>query len=418
MTEDNKSLFMKQIIKFIFSRKNLIMFLLVCIIVSFLFVNNILDTHQSNYTWIYSTSMQTLAALIALLPISYSYFLRKLDDQKSKEFDAYILKKLEKDVYFEMMFVIFFSLFTIVINLFYLFYKFEEVYALVSAFFTLLSVQFVVLYIHRLFDPDRVKDLLKEFDIDTIVDPSQKTMTLDQFITQYLVLETVVKDYISNENTNLLIDEMPLYDIVDNLSKDFPVIEQNFNVFKEIIFHRNNLIHNYNQVVIDYNKYLKIEELIKMFTKLNEQFVAENIFSNATAVKNLVEAAANEYMGDIRNKEDIKEKSHIASYEETLSSILSTYFISDYFLTLDFLDSADSDFQVVQNNYSNKKLVAIELKMTSSSNFAAISTAFFTKFKNKFLYIFILNYNYEENYFEVNYLTKDKRVRYDTIKLK
>jgi hypothetical protein len=124
---------------------------------------NILSENSTNYTWIYSASMQTLAALIALLPISFSFYLRKVEDQKSKEFDSYILKKLEKDVYYEMMFVIIFSLLSIIINLGALFFEFYFVYAVLATLFTLLSVEFVVIYIWRLFDPDRIFEVLKEF---------------------------------------------------------------------------------------------------------------------------------------------------------------------------------------------------------------------------------------------------------------
>ncbi|MBU1020942.1 MAG: hypothetical protein KJ847_06965 [Firmicutes bacterium] len=202
MVKQERFQFLKQIFKFVFLINNLVIGSIVIVFLFFVYQYNFLNNNIGNYTWIYSASMQTLAALIALLPISFSYYLHKIEDQKSKEFDGYILKKLEKDVYYEMMFVIIFSLLSIIINLGSLFFNFNFVTAIIATGFTLFSVQFVVIYIYRLFDPDRVFDILKEFDVETEVsaEEGRKIVTLDEFITEYLQLETVVKDYISNEN--------------------------------------------------------------------------------------------------------------------------------------------------------------------------------------------------------------------------
>ncbi|MBN2605469.1 MAG: hypothetical protein JXR62_06590 [Bacilli bacterium] len=420
MVKQERFQFMKQIFKFLFLMNNLILGFFVIGFLIFIYQYNYLYNSNDNYTWIYSASMQTLAALIALLPISFSYYLHKIEDQKSKEFDSYILKKLEKDVYYEMMFVIMFSLLSIIINLGSLFFRFNYSTAVIATGFTLFSVQFVVIYIYRLFDPDRVFDILKEFDVETEIstEGTQKIVTLDEFITIYLQLETVVKDYISNENDNSLIDKLPLYDIVDNLSKDFPVLEEYYKDFKEIIFHRNNLIHNYNEVTVDYNKYSRILELIKVFEKYNDQFISDKIFSNVSAVKNIIEIALTEYSSDYRNKDKSVDNIQISTYEEDVSSLLQSYFISDYYETLDFEESEDMDFEIIQNNYSNRKLLGIDFKMTDSKNFKILSKPLLSKLMNKYLYIFIINYDLALNQFEVHYLTKDKKQRSDIFKIK
>jgi len=411
--------FLKRVLAFLFLWNNLLAMLFVFIFSFILFTFNILEDSTSNFTWIYSASMQTLAALIALLPISFSFYLRKVDDQKTKEFDSYILEKLEKDVYYEMMFVIIFSLFSIIMNLGALFFEFYYIYAVVATLFTLLSVQFVVVYIWRLFDPDRIFEVLKEFDVGekSALDPSQKVILLDEYITKYLTLEATVKDYLSNENDNSLVDELPLYDIVDNLSKDFPVLEQYFKDFKEIIFHRNNLIHNYNAVIVDYNKYLKIIELITLFEKYNDQFVAENIFNNVSQVKSLINQSLNEYLNDYRIKDKSTGTSHYQTYEEDLTDFLENNFISDYYLTLDFEEKGEADFEVIQNNYSNRKLVGVELKMTDSVNFKKICKPNLAKLSKKYLYVFIINFDVANNRFELNYKTKDNKIKFDIFSL-
>lgn len=419
MVKQERFQFAKQIFKFIFLINNLIFGLFVIAFLIMIYYFNVLNDSIQNYTWIYSASMQTLAALIALLPISFSYYLHKIEDQKSKQFDSYILKKLEKDVYYEMMFVIIFSLLAIIINLGSLFFEFNFITAVIATGFTLFSVQFVVIYIYRLFDPDRVFDVLKEFDVETTESPegAQKLVTLDEFITEYLKLETAVKDFISNENDNDLIDKLPLYDIVDNLSKDFPIVEEYYKDFKEIIFHRNNLIHNYNEVGVDYNKYLRIVELIKIFDKANDQFISDKVFTNVSAVKSIIEIALTEYSSDYRNKDKSVDNIQTSTYEEDISSLLQSYFISDYYETLDFEESEDMDFEVIQNNYSNRKLLGIDFKMTDSKSFKVLSKPLLNKLTSKYLYVFIINYDLKLNQFEIHYLTKDKKHRTDIFKI-
>jgi hypothetical protein len=82
MMKKDKFPFLKRVLAFLFLWNNLLAMLFVFIFSFILFTFNILEDSTSNFTWIYSASMQTLAALIALLPISFSFYLRKVDDQK------------------------------------------------------------------------------------------------------------------------------------------------------------------------------------------------------------------------------------------------------------------------------------------------------------------------------------------------
>lgn len=409
----NKLNFIKQISKFLLSTANIIVFLIVVSIIVLLYFNQNLDSNFNNFTWIFSASMQTLAAIIALLPISYSFYLRKIEDEKGKDYDSYILVKLEKNGYYEMMFVIIFSVITIICNLYLLFNTYDKISSIIITFLTLLSIQFVVIYIFRLFDPDRVKNILMELDTKGNNIKVKGNINLDEFISAYLNLENVVKDYISNENDTELIDNMPLYDIVDNLSKDFPIIEEFFDDFKSIIYHRNNLIHNYNQVEVDYSKYLKIKELIKEFAKLNDQFISDKIFGNVLSVKTLIDAAIEEYITDYRNRDLLLDSSKIQDFEESLSALLQTYFISEYYDTIDFDETIETDFEVIQNNYSNRKLVGVLFKVTDIKNFKNQAKVIFNKLKSKFLYLFIINLNVVDNKIEMYYMTKSKTIKYE-----
>jgi len=415
MKKEKGFLFLRQNFTFLSRKSNLFLYPVTLLILVALILLSQLDKETANFTWIYSSSMQTLAAIIALLPISYSYYLRKVEDEKGKHYDGYILKKLEKDVYYEMMFVIIFSIITILINLFFLFSTYEEYLAIIATVFTLYSMQFVIVYIYRLFDPDRVKQLLKEFDQSTKKERSIKNYTLDQFITSYLDLEKAVKDYISNERDNELVDGLPLYDIVDELSKDFPDLEQYYDDFKEIIFHRNNLIHNYTDTTVDESKYQKIIELTKYFEQKNTLFISEKIFSNVTSVKSNITSALQEYLHDFRTKDGALKQSQVGQFEETLASILQAHFVSDYYRTITEDEAMDVDFAVVQNNYSNKLLVGVELKMTDYKHFIPLKNAFFKRMQNKYVYPFIINYNLNQNSFQIAYKTKQGKEQIDTI---
>ena len=211
---------LKSAVKLLGSLFNLILtlILVVLFIVFFFWIPMDLTTKS---TWIYSSSMQTLAALIALLPISYGYYISNIDDEIKKRMDSYIIDRIKQDVYYDMMFVILYFIFVIILNLVSFFINYSDNFVLVIALLTIEGIGLMALYIYRLFNPNKVKEILKEFDTSDEINRNQKQISLDVFITEYLKLETQVKDFISNENDNELVDKLPLYDIVDNFSKDF-----------------------------------------------------------------------------------------------------------------------------------------------------------------------------------------------------
>ncbi len=401
--------FFKKLVLFIGSVYHLCILLALSIayIIVFQFIS--ITLLPENVTWIYSSSMQTLAALIALLPISYAYFLDNLDKESYENFDSYVLEKLRKDVYIEMMVVIIFALIIIVLNLFGFFLFQNVLYAFLVALFTIDAIALIALYIYRLFDPNRVKDILKEFDVSKKTDASQKIVLLDEFITEYLELETCVKDFVSNENDNAMVNDLPLYDIVDNLSKDFEELNEHYNDFKEIIFHRNNLIHNYNDTTVDYSKYSKMLDLQRLFNKFNNQFVQRKIFTNVTKINAIIDLALKEYLEDQQNIEDENKVS--TDFKEDITTLLHSYFISDYYDTISLDEAEGIDFEVIQNNYSNKRLVGIDIKAISSKNIKAITTAFFKRLEKRFMYLFLINYDLKNNHFVVYYKTKDNAIK-------
>jgi hypothetical protein len=407
---DRTSSFIKQIVKFVFSKYNMIFFIVMVVIffTAFQFIDFTDDTN--NVTWIYSSSMQTLAALIALLPVSYAYFINNIDDEKSDEYDSYVLESLKKEVYYEMMFVIVFCLLIIIVNLLNFFFAYDMVHAFIISFFTIQAVALLALYVYRLFDPYRVKDILKSFDVVSEVDPNQINITLDQFITQYLDLEEKVKDYISNENDSELGDRLPLYDIVDNYSKDFQELEQDFDTFKEIIFHRNNLIHNYIDTVVDYSKYQKILELQVKYERLNINFINKNIFSSVIKIKNTVETVINEYIeeADLKN---IKAEVPFITIKEDLVASLHTHFVSDYYHTISLEEALESDFEIIQDNFSNRKLLGIEIKVISANNTQKIAQNLFDRLENVYLYLMLIGFDSKTKSFNVFYSTRDKQIR-------
>jgi len=359
--------------------------------------------------------MQTLAALIALLPISYGYYISNLDNENSDDFDTYIVNRLKSDVYFEMMTVILYSLIVIILNLLSFFVIYNVHFSFVIALLTIQGIGLIALYIYRLFDPNKVKEILKEFDTTSEIDPNQKVISLDEFITNYLELETLVKDYISNENDNEMIDSLPLYDIVDNLSKDFPEINEHYDTFKEIIFHRNNLIHNYTDTVVDYSKYAKIIELKDLFEKLNNMFIQKKIFGNVVKIKSTVETCLKEYLLDMQNS-DIAIGSIPDDFKEDIISLLHSYFISEYYITKSLDDAQDADFEVLQNNYSERKIIGMDVKSILPKNLRSIAASYFNRLGQRFMYVFLINFDPKQNVFIVMYRTKDNELRSIVVK--
>ena len=358
-------------------------------------------TSFKDATWIYSASMQTLATLIALLPISYGYYVQNLDNERNEDFDSYIINRLKRDVYYDMMTVIFFALFVILINLISFFITEQGFYSFLIAYLTTLSVGHITIYIYRLFDPNKVSEILKEYDVGKI-EPGQKLITLDQFITDYLELESKVKDFITSQNDSELLANMPLYDIVDVYSKDYPEIEQNYDRFKEIIFHRNNVIHNYSDVQVDYQKYQSLLELKSLFQKYNFTFIQNNIFTNVLNVKNLIEDALKEF--------HLTENSSL-NVDEEVKALLRSYFISDYYECVSEDSDLDVDVEIVQNNFSSFKIVGIEIKQIGSKNIFHIAESFFERFQERYLYLFVIFYNTDTKTFVVLYQNQDKSTK-------
>ena len=391
-------------------------FLLLTFFILFTFVFSVqLDSSVS--TWIYSSSMQTLGALIALLPISYAYYINNLDNENVNILDSYVLDQLKRDVYFDLMIVISYCFTVILVNLIGFLFMTNLDISLVVIFMTIEGVGLIAFYILRLFNPNKVKDILKQYDSSTSSDgiTNQKTVTLDSYINEYLDLEKQVKDYISNENDNTIVDTLPLYDIVDVFSKDIVEIKENYDTFKEIIFHRNNLIHNYTDTNVDYTKYSKILELIDLFKKSNNAFVTKNIFGNIVSIKNIVEKGLKEYLLDMQNR--VSSSPEIAiDFKEDIVSLLHSYFISDYYTTISLEDAEEADFEIKQNNYSERKLVGIDIKSIKSKNITTISSSFFTRLKNKFMYLVLINYDPTKTTFTLIYQTKDKELRQVVVK--
>lgn len=402
-------IFIKYMFKFFTTKYNLILSIILLAIFLYIKFIIVIELTNENVTWIYSSSMQTLAALIALLPISYGYYISNIDSIMGEDYDSYIIERLKRNVYFEMMTVILFSVLVIIINLLSFVINYNVDVALLISILSIEGIGLISFYIFRLFDPNKAKEIIGEFDDKKDIDPAQEVISLDSFITEYLELETAVKDFVSNENDNELIDKIPLYDIVDNLNKDFIEIKDKYDTFKEIIFHRNNLIHNYIDNVVDYSKYEKILELKTYFIKLNNEFIQTKIFSNIIEVRKIVENCIKEYTLEIKevktidiNKMDMKTE---------LVSIFHSYFISNYYMTHSLEDAKESDFEVVQNNYSERSLLAIEFKTIDSRMIKKIAKSYFNRLSQRYLYLFMINYDQESNLFTIFYQAKDKEIK-------
>ncbi len=407
--EREKNEWLSQIVRFLVLKQNIILFfILTSLFVTAYFIVD-LNPNDNNVTWIFSSSMQTLAALIALLPISYSYYIHNMEDAKKDDYDGYIIRRLQKDVYYEMMFVIIYSLIVIIFNLFNLYLIYNIKSALFTVFLTALAIQFLVIYIYRLFDPERVNSILKDLDKASTKESKIK-ISLDEFITQYLNLEKAVKDYISNENDNELIDNLPLYDIVDNLSKDFEEIDKHYADFKEVIYHRNNLIHNYQDVRVDYDKYEKILDLISNFEKYNQQFVTTHIFNNINDITDKIEITLSEYLLESKSMKEMDEN-YLSDLKTDICSLFHSHFVSDYYVTKSLDEATETDFEIIQNNYTNRKIVGIDLRTVDSKQLNAVSEPYFKRLRNRFLYLFLINFNHSNNSFDIIYKTRDYKTR-------
>jgi len=228
-------------------------------------------------------------------------------------------------------------------------------------------------------------------------------------------LESAVKDFLSNENDNEMIDKLPLYDIVDNLSKDFPQVLEHYDTFKEIIFHRNNLIHNYMDTAVDYTKYAKMLELKELFERYNDQFIHQKVFPNVGSIRKTIEKGLGEYLID-RQNDLVDIGSILEDYKEDVVSLLHSYFISEYYLTVSLEEASDADFEVLQNNYSERKLLGIDVKSIAPRKLRPIASSFFDRLNERFMYVFLINFDPEHNQFILMYQTKDKGLRSVVVK--
>ncbi len=394
--------FLKQTVKFLTTTYNLI-FTSVLITTYFIMMYVVkIDMTESNSTWVYSSSMQTLAALIALLPISYGYYINNVEEAKSEDYDSYIIDRLKKDVYYEMLTVSTYSLIVIVINLVSFFLKYNIISSFIIGLLTIEGIGLIALYIYRLYDPDKARDIMKEFDKKSDEKDIKKQITLDTFIKDYLKLEASVKDYLSNESNSTIYYKMPLYNIIDNVQKDDPLLKKHYKTFKEIIFHRNNLVHNYTDISVDYQKYKKMVELMNIFDEYNNQFIKEKIFKNVISVLKVIEVALIEYLSDRQNTKS--ELSVILDdYKEHLVSLLHSYFINEYTITRSLEEAEECDFEVVQNNYSKRMIIGIDIKSLETKNLHKISSDFFNRLKKYFVYLFIINFDPQKEQFTIIY---------------
>jgi hypothetical protein len=174
-------------------------------------------------------------------------------------------------------------------------------------------------------------------------------------------------------------------------------------VFKEIIFHRNNLIHNYSDVNVDYAKYLKLINLKKVFQDYNNKFIQKNIFSSVSAIKKQIEEALSEFQ--LNDTESIKD------IPLEIISLLHSHFISDYYDCVSDVANLDVDFEINQNNYSGNKLVGINIKQVLTKNVYNLAKSFFKRFEDRYMYLVSIFYISKAKEFIVYYQTSDKQIK-------
>ena len=136
---------------------------------------------------------------------------------------------------------------------------------------------------------------------------------------------------------------------------------------------------------------------------------------NILIIKNTIEKSLKEYLLDMQNRSTASTEL-AADFKEDVVSLLHSYFISVYYTTLSLEEADEADFEITQNNYSERKLVGIDIKSIKSKNITTISSSFFARLKNKFMYLVLINYDPANNSFTIIYQTKDKEVRSTTIK--
>jgi hypothetical protein len=361
-----------------------------------------------NEATIYATLIAVISALIALLPISYGFYLNNLESEQTSKFDLFLIKQLQKDAYFEMMFVILFAVMTIAIKVLFLLSPVPLLFTLISVILGMIAIQYVTVFNIRLFDPDRVLKVLASMDKTNSHDLLRK-VSLDQFIQRYLELETEIKNYISLHQETSVIESLPLYDIVDQFSDDFPMIQEDYLALKEIIYHRNNIIHNYHKINIDPSKFDALTHLSERYKKATNRFIEEELYANVTVPKSLVVKSCHDFLQDERRLHDFS----FHGFNELLSTLLDTYFNNPLVQVQHDFDK-DLDYVVQLNNYSKQPLLGIAMHHTSEKNFDSLAKRVFAK-STKHRYVFAMNLATDKSKFTVMYLTKDKQIRIETI---
>jgi hypothetical protein len=401
-----KSSFVQKSFEFIQRPVNL---LLNALIAGFVFLFATTQGIQTlNEATIYATLIAVISALIALLPISYGFYLNNLESEQTSKFDLFLIKQLQKDAYFEMMFVILFAVITIAVKVLFLLSPVPVLFSLISVILGLVAIQYVTVFNIRLFDPDRVLKVLSAMDKTSSHDLVRK-VSLDQFIQRYLDLETEIKNYISLHQETKLIESLPLYDIVDQFSSEFPMIQEDYDSLKEIIYHRNNIIHNYHKTKIDPVKFDALNLLTERYKKATNRFIEDELYANVTVPKNLVIKTCEDFLQDERRLHDFT----FHGYNELLSTLLDTYFTNELVRIQHDFDK-DLDYLVQLDNYSKQSLIGIAMHHTSEKNFDALAKRVFGT-STKTRYVFAINLSTDKSKFTMMYLTKDKQVRIETI---
>jgi hypothetical protein len=190
------------------------------------------------------------------------------------------------------------------------------------------------------------------------------------------------------------------------------MIQEDYESLKEIIYHRNNIIHNYHKTNIDAVKFDQLSLLNDRFKKATNRFIEEELYTNVTVPKSLVVKTCEDFLQDERRLHDFT----FHGYNELVSTLLDTYFSSPLVLIQHDFDK-DLDYTVYLNNYSRQPLIGIAMHHTSEKNFDALAKRVFAK-ATKTRYVFAINLSTDKSKFTVMYLTKDKQVRIENISTK
>ena len=139
-------------------------------------------------------------------------------------------------------------------------------------------------------------------------------------------------------------------------------------------------------------------------------FIQGRIFGNVMKIRKTIETCLQEYLAD-KQTEITKNGSVPEDFKEDITRLLQSYFISDYYITTSLENAQDIDFEIIQNNYSERKLVGMNVKTILPNNLHNIAKSFFDRFHSRFMYLFLINFDPTQNVFNVLYKTKDGELR-------